>query len=76
MLQIRQLVCLIFRGIVLMLLLAVAFTATQRTAYAYTDPGTGALIWQSLVAGAVGLSFYIRRIIIRLRRRKEEVLKD
>ena len=29
---------------------------------AYTDPGSGALIWQALVAGFVGLLFYVRRI--------------
>jgi hypothetical protein len=35
--------------------------ATERQAMAYTDPGTGALIWQALVAGFVGLLFYVRR---------------
>jgi hypothetical protein len=35
---------------------------TERQAMAYTDPGTGALIWQALVAGFVGLLFYTRRI--------------
>jgi hypothetical protein len=35
--------------------------ATERQALAYTDPGTGALIWQALVAGFVGLLFYVRR---------------
>ena len=35
--------------------------ATERQAMAYTDPGTGALIWQGLVAGFVGLLFYARR---------------
>ncbi|GEM_PF-1084517 len=36
---------------------------------AYTDPGTGALLWQTLMAAAVGFSFYIRRFIQRLLRR-------
>ena len=36
--------------------------ATERQAMAYTDPGSGALIWQALVAGFVGLLFYVRRI--------------
>ncbi|MBI4464873.1 MAG: hypothetical protein HY647_09240 [Acidobacteria bacterium] len=30
-------------------------------AQAYTDPGSGALLWQALVAGAFGLLFYARR---------------
>jgi hypothetical protein len=44
------------------LLVALAMFATEREAHAYTDPGTGALIWQMLVAGLVGVSFYFRRI--------------
>lgn len=35
--------------------------ATEREARAYTDPGTGAMIWQMLAAGFVGLMFYFRR---------------
>jgi hypothetical protein len=45
--------------------------ATEREAHAYTDPGTGALIWQALVAGFVGLAYYFRRFAYKLRRRKE-----
>ena len=29
----------------------------------YADPGSGALIWQMLVAGFVGALFYCRRIV-------------
>jgi hypothetical protein len=36
--------------------------ATAQEARAYTDPGSGALIWQMLVAGFLGLLFYFRRI--------------
>ena len=32
-----------------------------RALSAYTDPGTGALLWQILLAGAVGSLFYFRR---------------
>lgn len=32
-------------------------------ASAYTDPGTGTMLWQIILAGAVGASFYIRQII-------------
>lgn len=47
------------RGFLIALLL---LFATERQAMAYTDPGTGALIWQGLVAGFVGVMFYARRI--------------
>lgn len=30
---------------------------------AYVDPGSGALIWQTVLAAGFGLLFYIRRII-------------
>jgi hypothetical protein len=43
-------------------LIALAMFATEREAHAYTDPGTGALIWQMMVAGIVGVGFYFRRI--------------
>ena len=32
-------------------------------ASAYTDPGSGALLWQMIVAGFVGMMFYARRIL-------------
>jgi hypothetical protein len=51
-------------------LLALAMFATEREARAYTDPGTGALIWQMLVAGVVGVGFYFRRITTWLKNRK------
>ncbi len=51
---------------VLLLLMA----ATEREARAYTDPGTGALIWQVLAAGFVGFLFYFRKLVgwVRLKR--------
>jgi hypothetical protein len=36
--------------------------ASEGEARAYTDPGSGALIWQMLVAGFVGVAFYFRRL--------------
>jgi hypothetical protein len=51
-------------------LLALAMFATEREARAYTDPGTGALIWQMMVAGLVGVGFYYRRITAWFRNRK------
>jgi len=34
---------------------------TEREARAYADPGTGAMVWQLLVAGFLGAMFYFRR---------------
>ena len=51
-------------------LVALAMFATEREASAYTDPGTGALIWQMMVAGIVGVGFYFRRITGWFRNRK------
>jgi hypothetical protein len=43
------------------LVLLVSF-ATEHEARAYTDPGSGMLLWQMVVAGFVGVMFYLRRI--------------
>ena len=51
-------------------LVALVMFGTEREARAYTDPGTGALIWQMLVAGVVGVGFYFRRITTWFRNRK------
>jgi hypothetical protein len=29
----------------------------------YTDPGSGALLWQIIAAGAVGAMFYVRKVL-------------
>jgi hypothetical protein len=50
--------------------IALAMFATEREARAYTDPGSGALIWQMAVAGIVGVSFYFRRITAWFKKRK------
>jgi hypothetical protein len=47
-----------------MFLLCVAVLVVAETrAYAYTDPGSGALIWQILVGASFGVMFYLRRIV-------------
>ena len=43
-------------------LLLAFFIASEHEARAYTDPGSGALIWQVLVGGFVGALFYFRKI--------------
>ncbi len=50
------------------LLVAVAtlcffMVVAERDACAYTDPGSGALMWQLLLAAMVGVSFYFRKFI-------------
>jgi hypothetical protein len=45
---------------VLALLLLLSF-GSEHEVRAYTDPGSGAMIWQMLVAGFVGAMFYLRR---------------
>jgi hypothetical protein len=54
----------------IVLLMALAMFATEREACAYTDPGSGALIWQMAVAGLVGVGFYFRRITAWFKNRK------
>jgi hypothetical protein len=29
----------------------------------YTDPGSSALLWQLIVAGAIGALFYVRKLL-------------
>jgi hypothetical protein len=44
-------------GILLLLLIAV-----ERPAHAYTDPGSGAMMYQVLAAACLGAGFYARRV--------------
>ena len=40
--------------------------ASERPANAYTDPGSGMLIWQGVVAAFLGASFYFRKYFYKL----------
>ena len=51
------------------LILLVAF---EKPAAAYADPGTGALLWQMLAAGFVGVIFYFRRITAWFKRKGKD----
>ena len=55
-----------------------ALWAAEQAVHAYIDPGSGALIWQAVVAGLVGAAFYFRRFFNRLlsRERREEPPSD
>jgi hypothetical protein len=64
---VKQLLTFPWRAI---LLVALAMFATEREAHAYTDPGTGALLWQMMLAGLVGVSFYFRRITAWFKKKK------
>lgn len=41
----------------------------EREAKAYTDPGSGILLWQVIVSALVAGLFYVRRIVNWVRRR-------
>jgi hypothetical protein len=46
--------------------------ATEKEARAYTDPGTGALVWQMIAAAFVGLMFYLRKFTGWFKTRKRD----
>lgn len=52
--------------------LAIALLAVPSTAFGYTDPGTGAFVYQAAYAAFLGGTFYFRRLLDRIwnRRRK------
>ena len=57
--------------------LAVALVLlTEPRAYAYTDPGSGALLWQALVAAFVGAGFYFRKFLFHLIPKKKIEKED
>jgi hypothetical protein len=45
-------------------------------AFAYTDPGSGALLWQLLLSGMLGATFYFRRILNWFTSRKNKKAPD
>ncbi len=49
---------------------------TEPRAYAYTDPGSGALLWQALVAALVGAGFYFRKFLFHLIPKKKIEKED
>ena len=49
---------------------------TEPRAYAYTDPGSGALLWQALVAAFVGAGFYFRKFLFHLIPKKKIEKED
>ena len=52
--------------------LAVVVTVgSAADAQAYMDPGSGALIWQTILAAGIGATFYFRRVLGWFRRDKK-----
>ncbi len=53
--------------------LLLVVVAAERDLKAYVDPGTGSMIWQLVVAGAIGVLYYIRKFtaIFRKKDRKD-----
>jgi hypothetical protein len=54
---------------VLLICVGVLLVAQIRV-FAYTDPGSGTLIWQMILAASFGIMFYFRRIVGWFRRLK------
>lgn len=45
---------------------------TAQEASAYTDPGTGALLWQSILAAIAGIGYYWRKVLWSKKQKPEE----
>jgi hypothetical protein len=43
--------------------LPIVVILTTKELHAYVDPGTGSMLWQALLAGALGAMFYLRKIV-------------
>lgn len=67
--RLSDLALVLQRHLPAVLFMILVLVAAEMPAYGYTDPGSGALIWQALMAAIVGASFYFRRIISWFRRR-------
>jgi len=51
-------------------LLVLMMLVTEQDARAYTDPGTGTMMWQLAFAAVAGVAFYFRRITSWFKTRK------
>ncbi len=58
------------------LILGLIFLTTARKTYAYLDPGTGSYIFQILIAGLLGSTFFlksaIKKIINKFRKKNND----
>ena len=53
------------------LTLSLLLAGTPSALLAYSDPGTGMLIWQSLTAVSIGFLFTTRRVLARVFKRNQ-----
>ena len=60
----REIAMAIHRGVKLAILLFLLSFATEEPAHAYTDPGSGALIWQMIAASLLAVPFYFRKVVL------------
>jgi hypothetical protein len=60
----RRLECLVWCGLLVW--------AAERPVLAYIDPGSGALLWQAILAGFFGVMFYFRKFIGRFTFKKKK----
>jgi hypothetical protein len=56
--------------------LTIIGSAQPAHALAYTDPGSGALLWQLLLSAMLGATFYFRRILNWFTSRKNKKAPD
>jgi hypothetical protein len=54
----------------ILVFVCLASFATEQYAAAYTDPGSGVLLWQMLLAALAGAAFYFRRFTSWFRSRR------
>ncbi len=53
------------------LTLSLLLAGTPASLMAYTDPGTGMLLWQSVMAVSIGFLFTTRRVLAKVFRRHQ-----
>ena len=54
----------------------ILMSALPSAAHAYIDPGSGALLWQMLVAGFAGVLFYVGKFVLRVRGKGKKSEED
>jgi len=50
--------------------------ATEKPAYAYTDPGSATLIWQIAISSLIGAAYYFRKFLTRIIGKGDRVKKE
>jgi hypothetical protein len=66
-----RLTCSLLPVVKVSLLVLPLLLATPSKAFGYTDPGTGAFVYQAVYAAFLGGTFYLRKFLNRFRRRRK-----